>query len=272
MEPQKYPYPFREIELKIIESLDSLVARVRHRARNSVYCINRAWEIKDIDPNMSIFRAITAEEEAATALICALQLRKYPSSELLDLYNHRHKSGIYPFVSAILQSCGPIAEITPQIKLSHQRKRPEFSLMMAGCAEVPDPLNIMVFDGSGDGEDLAPVDFSPAMKMLAAERGASSVAQFVKEEANLRNRLLYALDNGVWRVDKPEQMIRERAKHVMVLLGIVLAVWQVRTPQMLAIHALESYLKALGLKIDKPHDFSDVIAKQRELLRNAKKS
>ncbi len=47
------------------------------------------------------FRAITAEEEAATALIFALQRRRYPRANELDSYKHAHKAGLTPFLRAI---------------------------------------------------------------------------------------------------------------------------------------------------------------------------
>ncbi|PLU07434.1 hypothetical protein BMJ29_02810 [Sinorhizobium medicae] len=50
---------------------------------------------------MSFFRAITAEEEAATALILALKQRRYPGSEKLNPWEHLHKAAVSPFLDAV---------------------------------------------------------------------------------------------------------------------------------------------------------------------------
>lgn len=48
-----------------------------------------------------MFRAITAEEEAATALMFALKLRGYPRSNRLKPRDHGQKSAWTPLIEAI---------------------------------------------------------------------------------------------------------------------------------------------------------------------------
>jgi hypothetical protein len=50
---------------------------VKSCAKNAIRHLEKAWDIKDIDPEMSIFRAITAEEEAATSIFIALKEKGY---------------------------------------------------------------------------------------------------------------------------------------------------------------------------------------------------
>lgn len=73
----------------------------KHAARNAFNHIKNAWKIKDIDPTMAAFRAITGVEEAATAIFHALKRNKYNNSQLLNKDRHFHKAAVYPFFQAI---------------------------------------------------------------------------------------------------------------------------------------------------------------------------
>lgn len=50
---------------------------------------------------MAIFRAITAEEEAATGLLRALQARGYADSREIQPRDHLQKAAVYPYLRAI---------------------------------------------------------------------------------------------------------------------------------------------------------------------------
>lgn len=267
-------FPFSDFQKAVISALDNLKGHVKHCARNAIYGLNKAWQIADIDPNIAIFRSITAEEEAATALIIALKQRQYKAAGALNYKDHRHKAGITPFINAIAKTCSPINQLDPKIAISTKDGRSEVILKMSGALigrpnstiDSLDPLDNLFFVGNRETGSLNLPDFEPAMKLLADDKGAESIAKFFDDEANLRNRLLYALPNGVWRVDKPNQMIEERTYNVINLLLLTIAVWQVRRPQMLAIHGLESYLKVLGLDVSDPFNFSEAIEKHRKTI------
>lgn len=63
--------------------------------------LSLAHRLKDIDPAMALFRAITAEEEAATALLRALQVRRYADAGKLLPRDHLQKAAVYPYLRAI---------------------------------------------------------------------------------------------------------------------------------------------------------------------------
>ncbi len=48
------------------------------------------------DPAMAIFRAITAEEEAASGLLRCLAEMDYPNAKYLNPHNHSHKHAVFP--------------------------------------------------------------------------------------------------------------------------------------------------------------------------------
>jgi hypothetical protein len=76
--------PFTEAQATIEKCIEMLAGRPRHCGRSAFRHLRKAWMLYPIDREMALFRAITAEEEAATALILAMKQRRYPGAELLD--------------------------------------------------------------------------------------------------------------------------------------------------------------------------------------------
>jgi len=86
------------IEKEIADIVPQIKGAGKWRAFNAILHLNKAWKIKGIDNEMSAFRAITAEEEAATAVFLSLKLRKYENSDKLKPMDHSHKSAFATFV------------------------------------------------------------------------------------------------------------------------------------------------------------------------------
>lgn len=59
---------FSEFEIGIAECLRGTKLPSVYAAQNAIFNLKKAWELRDIDSQMAAFRAITAEEEAATAI------------------------------------------------------------------------------------------------------------------------------------------------------------------------------------------------------------
>jgi hypothetical protein len=69
-----------EFDQHLVDMLLTTAAPGQYAARNAVRHLDKAGEIAEIDPMMAAFRAITAEEEAATAVFHALRRQGYPAS------------------------------------------------------------------------------------------------------------------------------------------------------------------------------------------------
>ena len=50
---------------------------------------------------MAIFRAITAEEEAASGVMRCLIEMKYPAADGLNPHDHAHKHAVFPFMKVL---------------------------------------------------------------------------------------------------------------------------------------------------------------------------
>ena len=76
--------PFDSIHLSIQEAVEKItVPRIRHACRSAFNHLRKSWILHPVDAEMSAFRAITAEEEAASAVIRALRHQSYPNAESL---------------------------------------------------------------------------------------------------------------------------------------------------------------------------------------------
>jgi len=74
-----------EYDAKVVAMLRDTAAPGQYAARNAVRHIDQAYLLVDVDPPMAAFRAITAEEEAATAVFHALRLQVSRGEKVYDL-------------------------------------------------------------------------------------------------------------------------------------------------------------------------------------------
>lgn len=259
MESLEYgPSPDRAVELPwdekhsvVEEAINKLGGRIRHCFKNAFDHLRRSWQLHPVDSEMSMFRAITAEEEAATALMLAIKQRGYHGSDKLSPYEHSHKAAVSPFVEAIVNLLADTGVPAPQLSINRGR-RPMLALAIDLSAltgdETPEfatfdfPLNFVIKVGRAKKAHM----FQSELEQLAAGRGASSIQQLVKNEANLRNRLLYASDQGIPSVKFNDSVILRRRDRVYRLALLTIAILQTRQHQLFAVQCLQAFMAVLG--------------------------
>lgn len=200
-EPRSSDMPMDEHHRVAERCANKLSGRIRHRLRSAHRHLRLAWTLHPIDGEMSLFRAITAEEEAASALMLALKQRRYPGAEMLKPRDHRHKSAITPFLNAVNNMLADARVPAPKLSI-HEGDPPRLHLSLdigsllghvAPLHAEPDhPLNF-VLRGGADGSVYR---FISELQTIADDRSAKDIGTLVDQEANLRNRLLYAGDEG----------------------------------------------------------------------------
>lgn len=226
--------------------------RVRHACRNAINHLRKAWRLHPVDSEMSLFCAITAEEEAATALIRALNEQKYPNAKLLNEKKHPHKASIWQFMLAInnimidknipMPNVGVSTDGAPRIELSIDiAAQAGLSFPMWGTPDEP-------FNWSLSSDRTGPFithDFSEELAAIAAERGARNIESHVATEANLRNQILYASNEGIPSVEFKDALILDRRARVMVILTVTIAVMQTKQHQQFLVQCVTALLKAI---------------------------
>lgn len=226
-----------------------LKGRLMHCGRSAFRHMRRAWEIKDIAPELAAFSMITAEEEAATAIILCLKSRGYPGADKLNHQSHPHKLSITPFLLSAAEIFELLDYAMPEIKISEGKdtykvilrvdanKLFGFKTETKQFVEPVPPLHFVINDGSG------PLDFTKRFSEFTEGKGFDSIVSFVTHEANFRNKLLYASDTGIAHVRLPEGFFAARVHRVTNLFVILLLIAQSPEKQLFVCQCLDALLQ-----------------------------
>jgi hypothetical protein len=223
---------------------------VRFRSENAINGFARAKALLPVDREMASFRAITAGEEAASALIRSLQLRGYEGADLIDLKRHSHKAAVPFFLAAIQYELSRNGNISLTVSLSVDPPKLTVALPLAQFVILPndmDNLHLELVDPLGfvskNGDIDAANYFDDAVKTVA---GSRKVDKLIAAEANGRNRLLYAHDNGIPKSQVTLHSIESRERNGILCVLLAIAVLQVEHQQDFARQSLGGYLKVIG--------------------------
>lgn len=232
------------------EAVRNLPPEVRYRSENALDGFARAKVLLPIDREIASFRAITAAEEAASALIRSLQLREYPGAQLVDLRRHAHKAAVPFFLNAVRLEIAGDREIALTVTLSASPPKLTVALPVGQFVDLPDDLanvHIELVDplgmvgsrrGVAEGEY-----FDAAVQRVA---GSRKVDKLIASEANARNRILYAHDGGLPCSQATLQSIEQRERGAKLCLLLAIAVMQVDHHQGMALQGLAGFLKVIG--------------------------
>ena len=265
--------PSDDFQLMLQEAVEKLkTPRVRNAGRNAIAHIKKAWVLHPVDSEMSAFRAITAEEEAATAVIRALRFQKYPNAEKLNDRSHPHKSSIWPFILAVANKMDEknIAEPKMSLRLDGE-PRIELSidigsqagLVQSLWASPDEPFN---FSMSSDRTGPFKIhDFSEELSEIASSSGARNIMEYVAAEANRRNQLLYASDQGIPSVEFEDSFLLRRRQRVTTLLALTIAIMQTKTHQLFLVQCLDALLRALQRFDGEPPSFPEADPKSARI-------
>jgi len=240
-------------------AIEKLPASVSLRAKNAFDGFDRARVLLPVDREMASFRAITAEEEAITALFLSLQLRKYPGAGRLDLYSHPHKAAVAPFLAAVKASIlgsrrkldirvtldFSVPSITVQVPLKELGVAlPESETL---CLQLAEPLGLL-----GAKEDgPSPTDFFDShIARVTSTKNVNGIRKFIHDQANIRNKLLYASDRSLPKSEVTEEAIEMRQKRADTALLLAIAVLQEKKHQMMARQCLAAFLKMIGKALE----------------------
>ncbi|WP_375428959.1 hypothetical protein [uncultured Sphingomonas sp.] len=227
-----------------------LSPEVRYRAENALDGFARAKVLLSIDREIASFRAITAAEEAASALIRSLQLREYPGAHLVDLRRHPHKAAVPFFLNAVRHEIAGDKEINLVVTLSADPPNLTVALPLQQFVDLPDDLanvHLQLADPLGmigSKPDVEEGDFFDAAVQRVA--GSRKVDKLIASAANARNRILYAHDGGLLFSQATQTSIEQREQGAKLCLLLAIAVMQVDHHQGMALQCLAGFLKVIG--------------------------
>lgn len=201
----------------ILPLLPKLHPKVRPAAKHAVQQLRKAWLLRERDSEMAVLRAVTAEEEAASALIRSLRRIGYRGAQYLDPEKHATKMSMWPMLLAlsrwmirtgrvpfkltfVLFPIGEEFELQTHMQLvdEHGVVQP-WPNGQHGVAVNEFPLEVSM---RGNGEMAT---FTDEFLTLAKEAGTPSVEAYIRKRADVRKDLLYASerpDRGLGDIDK----------------------------------------------------------------------
>jgi hypothetical protein len=243
--------------------LDAMPKRYsKHCFRSAFNHLECAQRIADIDPIMAAFRGLTAEEEAASGFMHCLKERGYTNAERLKPRDHVHKNAIAPFLDVLgLFFAETTAAHVKKPALMLQGEGDERRLMLGLLMEVNGedqwvhPIPPLNFTISSDEKRLS---YRQQIEFLASHRGAKNISVYIREQANLRNKLLYAGPEGYpGHVDLSGDFFTVRQTRVMALVRGYLFVQPYQERLSFVQDALDAFLAMLGELKD--HDLHEDI-------------
>ncbi|PXW40591.1 hypothetical protein DFO54_1167 [Erwinia sp. AG740] len=227
-------------------------------ARHSKFCflsslmhLEKAYKLETIDKEMAIFRAITAEEEAATGLMMCLKELNYKNAEKLRTRDHVCKNAISAFLVTIINDINEVAHAnfdsllmrvdrsdkSPSLKLGIPLSRFGQSLI---AWPVP-PLNV---HAKKNGLKFS---YKNQLRELINKKGKRDVISYIKELANERNKLLYASPKGVAQAtDNALNYINLKEQRVIFLLRAYLLIFPYKEKQQMVQDSIDAFLAMLG--------------------------
>jgi hypothetical protein len=238
------------LELRVLKLVEKRPSPGRHAARNAIHHIERALSIKDLDPEMAAFRAITGEEEASRAVIHALQRLRYPGAERLSHKQHRHKAAIVPFLAAVgvLINKGPLK--APELQVIGNDG--EDFIRLAFEVSGPDGGSIRVYPNPPLHLVLSlndhPPDFSDELNELLSATNLTTVDKWILSRAEERNHLLYASEKGIPLVDPMRlgEAIADRRTNVFGCIAAFLLIDSFPVHQNFVLQCLPVFLRLLA--------------------------
>lgn len=172
----------------------------KHCFRSAINHLERAEILFPIDSNMAAFRCYTAEEEAASGLMYCLKDKKYANANKLNPRKHVHKIAIIQFFRVLkkfvedrLTEIGldmhlSVLEDNGNKKLAFKTK---FDLGNGLTNYIPDPpfnFKLLVEEKR--------FSYREQIQTLLDSSEISEIDKLLKNEANQRNLLLYATQQG----------------------------------------------------------------------------
>lgn len=223
----------------------------RNCARSAIRHLEMAWKIKDIDPEMSVFRAITAEEEAATAIFMALKEKKYENSNKIKYKKHTYKQALEPFIRSIGTFSEKYSKISGfpfgekfRMKIEGEGIDKKLSLYFyfeGGLVAAIPPLGFAI------SVNDQPYHFESELLEITSGKCRDDVIKHIQKIANLRNELLYAQSAGIPEIiGNIDSHLRKRKNIVFIILRVFSLIFPYKGKALFVQQALNAYLTMMG--------------------------
>ena len=240
-----------EVEQAALDLVENTPSPGKHCARNAYRHLKKACSLDGVDLEMAAFRAITAEEEAASAIFHSLRRRGYRGAEKLNIWKHLHKNAVVPFCKAVagVLAMTEGAGIKSDLYLDKSENPWRFRVQINVEHVVPGkkyaypepPLHFTISRASH------PHDFTDKLEEIAKKRNLRSIKKYLEGRANMRNRILYASNKGAPEVTSLGNFLTTQRQNIFILVVLYLMIDPYPKKQLFVQQCLQSFLKMLDL-------------------------
>lgn len=237
-----------ELEQQCIRLLNEIKnCHSKNAFRSALHHLDKAKILYDLDKEMCVFRAITAEEEAASGLMLSLKEGGYELSNKLKHRDHVHKSAIYPFISLVKMAFGySLQDSGIKLGLAVVDNEHEFSLKsyhtIPGLNLYSYPMPPLNFEFKLNGK---PISYDKQISDYLDHVGEGNIIKYVKDIANVRNKVLYASNDGCPSVEIKKTFVEGKRRKVLEMLKIYLLIKPHAENQLFVQQSIYAYLKML---------------------------
>ncbi len=213
----------------IEEMVEECPSPGKHAARSAIRHMKKAWDLSSNDKEMAAFRAITGEEESATAVFHSVMRKKYKDASKLDVTSHIHKTALHPFLLGVGKLLGETyvkGGYNPTLECNEnenpRRFKTRITVKKDGHEKWAYSIPPLHFTVSVNDEVH---DFSPELNEISSEKNAKNISRYVTKLAKRRNQILYATPEGMPSIASeidPLLIYRESAIYTNLLVYLMI--------------------------------------------------
>lgn len=164
---------------------------------SAVNHLKKAFELKSIDPEIAIFRCITAEEEVARGIFIVLKEHNYKNMDKIKDKDHKYKQALDLFIKIIQNYFASFSENINfpqefQLVLNYDKKVLEIAFSINNNDELLKPVPPLNFSMIVNDKAYY---FKNELEELA-KNNRKKILNQIEEKANFRNKIIYAEPKG----------------------------------------------------------------------------
>lgn len=225
----------------------------RNCFRSAINHLTASEKLISIDSEMAIFRAITAEEEAASGLMHCLKECGYINADSLNPQSHPQKNAVIPFIR--------ILQLFYNALLKSMNIKPFFHIKdVDNIRRLTLAYPIFVNEIEYWSYPVPPLNFkislndeNPSYKEQISEymdaKNIKDMRSYIRKEANIRNTILYAGPSGYPKVESVSPKLFENKKiHIFMLLKAYLLIYPYDNKQPFVQDALDVFVSIFKLQ------------------------
>ena len=239
-----------EFDKQVINVLADAVPPGKWAAINAVRHLNRAWKLRHIDDEMALFRSITAQEEAASAIFLSLKRLRYPNAGKLNHRNHVDKNALFPFLNAVSLVFARQREHLPKTKITFNTQSPprlriSIQVPQIGWVQPEPPLHFSLRGGPKERRQQL-FTFREEMKETLRAPNDGQIEKALKKQANERNRALYSSSEGIPGVTGDiTEALELYQQQTLIMVRLFLLVDAYPEHQLFVQQGLDAFLRVL---------------------------